>query len=152
MNITFNVAEGSGSILENFLMSAIEEARPAVNAAMGQRFYELVQGNIGVAGVDRPMAWAPLSPAYARKVGRTIATLHLTGDLRSAIMVGGAEGESIEVSVSDSDVPYATVHQTGGARMPKRPYFPIDDSGKILPYTASEVVAAASKALGEELS
>jgi hypothetical protein len=152
MNITFNVAAGALPALEGFLMEAIEQARPVVNAAMGQRFYELVQGNIGVAGVDRPMSWAPLSPAYARKVGRTIATLNLTGDLRSAIMVGGAEGESVTVSVSDSDVPYATIHQTGGVRMPKRPYFPIDDNGKILPYTASEVVAAASKALGEELN
>lgn len=138
--------------MTEFIAEAIEQARPAVNAAMGQRFYDLVQGNFGVAGVDRPMYWAPLSPAYARKVGRTYATLDLTGNLRSAIMIGGSEGESVTVSVSDSDVPYATVHQMGGVRMPKRPYFPVDDDGDVLPYTASEVVAAASKALGEELT
>jgi len=152
MNVTFNVAPGSDDLLGNFIAEAIAEARPAVNAAMGKRFYELVQGNFGIAGVDRPMHWAPLSPAYARKVGRTIATLDLTGNLRSAIMVGGTEGESVTVSVSDGMIPYASVHQTGGTRMPQRPYFPIDDDGEVMPYTASEVVAAASKALGEELN
>lgn len=151
MNVTFNVAPGSGDGLADFVEEMVREARPAVNAAMDQRFYDLVQGNFGIAGVDRPMAWAPLSPAYAKKVGREIATLDLTGALRSAIMVGGPEGESITVSVSDSSVPYATVHQNGSYRMPKRPYFPIDDQGKVLDYTASQVVEAAQKALQGEL-
>jgi phage gpG-like protein len=151
MNVTFTIASGSGNSLETFVTEAIMEARPAVHAAMGQRFYEMVQGNFGIAGVDRPMAWAPLSPDYARKVRREIATLDLTGRLRSAILVGGAYGESITVSVSDSSVPYATVHQTGGIRMPKRPYFPIDDRGEVLPYTASQVTEAAAKAMAEEL-
>lgn len=152
MRVQFNVSPGEDTRFADFLHDMIAEQRPAVNEAMGRRFYEMVQGNFGVAGVDRPMAWAPLSPAYAKKVGREIATLDLTGALRSAVMIGGFEGESVTVSVSDSDVPYATVHQNGSWRMPKRPYFPIDDTGKVLPYTESQVVEAAQKVFLEELS
>lgn len=151
MNVQFNISPGDDGRFAQFITDMVAEVRPKVNAAMGQRFYDLVQGNFGVAGVDRPMAWAPLSPAYAKKVGREIATLDLTGALRSAIMIGGSEGESVTVSVSDSSVPYATVHQNGSWRMPKRPYFPIDDTGKVMPYTAGQVTEAAQKVLTEEL-
>jgi len=151
VKVQFNLSPGDDSRFAQFITDMVSEVRPKVNAAMGQRFYELVQGNFGVAGVDRPMAWAPLSPAYAKKVGREIATLDLTGALRSAVMIGGSEGESVTVSVSDADVPYATVHQNGSWRMPKRPYFPIDDTGKVMPYTAGQVTEAAQKVLTEEL-
>src|SRR6478609_2754231 len=137
--------------MESSLEAALREARTPINFAMGQKMREMVWGNFGVAGVDRPMAWAPLSPAYAKKVGREYATLKLTGALKDAIAVGGAEGESITVSVSDADVPYSSVHQSGSRRMPKRPYFPIDDNGNVMPYTASQVTAAAQKAAEEEL-
>jgi phage gpG-like protein len=152
VNVQFNVNPGSDSAFAQFVVDSIEQARFEVNRAMGRRFYDLVQGNFGIAGVDRPMAWAPLSPAYAKQVGREIATLDLTGALRSAIMIGGYEGEGVTVSISNADVPYATIHQTGGVRMPKRPYFPIDDTGKVLDYTASQVTEAAQKALTEELN
>lgn len=150
MRIEFNVTAGSESALSNFVQEAIEESRPAINEAMGKRFYEVLQGNFGIAGVDRPMAWAPLSPAYAKKVGREIATLDLTGKLRGAITTT-VTPESAVVSVSNDDVPYATVHQTGGTRMPKRPYFPIDDRGEVLDYTAGEVTEAAARAMEREL-
>jgi len=149
MNITFNVVEADLLALGVGITASIEAVRPKVNEAMGQRFYELVQGNFGIAGVDRPMAWAPLSPAYAKSVGRQIATLDLTGALRSAIMVGGNMGQGITVSVSNSSVPYATIHQTGGLRMPARPYFPIDENGEVLPYTVSQIVEVVAKTLRE---
>lgn len=151
MNVTFHIPVTDLNQFAYGLEAAFEEIKPEVHRAMGKRFFDLVQGNFGIAGVDRPMHWAPLSPSYAKKVGREIATLDLTGALRSAILIGGAEGESITVSVSDSSVPYATVHQTGSIRMPKRPYFPIDDQGEVLPYTTSEVVQAATDALEREL-
>ena len=151
MNVQISIPVTDLNQFASGLESAFDELKPIVHEAMGKRFYALVQGNFGIAGVDRPMTWAPLSPAYARKVGREIATLHLSGALRDAIMIGGFEGESVTVSVSDSSVPYATVHQTGSARMPKRPYFPIDDNGEVMPYTAGEVKQAAQDALEREL-
>lgn len=151
MNVQFSISSSEASAMGAFLEEAVAQARPAVHAAMGQEFYEMVQGNFGIAGVDRPMAWAPLSHDYAKKVGREIATLDLSGALRSAIMISGHEGDGVTVEVSNSSVPYATIHQTGGRNMPKRPYFPIDDRGEVLPYTRSQVVEAASRALMKEL-
>lgn len=152
MNVSMTVNQRELDGMEGFLMEAFDSCRPALLDAMSARFIEVVHGNFGIAGVDRPNAWAPLSPAYARKVGREVATLRVTGALESAIKRGGFEGDSVTVSVSDSDVPYATVHQTGGTRMPKRPYFPIDDQGEVLDWTRGQVVEAAQDALGRELS
>lgn len=128
-------------------------ARPAVNEAMANAFYDVVMNNFGPFGLDRP-DWekSTLSPAYAKKVGRPIATLVLTGALKSAVQKGGSEGESVTVSVSNSSVPYATVHQLGSARMPARPYFPIERNGDVRPYTLDKVVEAAQQALWRALS
>lgn len=151
MRIELNINDRDLVSVQTGLEAAIEEVRPVVLEAMGDRTKELVLGNFGIAGADRPMAWAPLSPAYAKKVGREIATLKLSGALIDSIKQGGSEGESVTVSVSDSDIPYASVHQTGGRRMPKRPYFPIDDSGKVLDWSKSQIVEAAQNALEREL-
>lgn len=152
MRVELTISQREVDGMAGYLDEALAATRPAVLGAMGERFEQIVHGNFGIAGVDRPNAWAPLSPAYAKKVGREIATLRLTGALEAAIKRGGSEGESVTVSVSDSDVPYATVHQTGGVRMPKRPYFPIGDDGQVLDWTERQVVEAAADALGRELS
>lgn len=152
MSVQFNVDPATIQGFERETMQRFEAARPAALAAMGSRLHELVLANFGIAGVDRPADWAPLSPDYARKVGRQIATLHVSGALKDAVKVGGSEGDSITVSVSDSDVPYATVHQHGGGNnIPARPYFPVDESGEVMPYTAGEVRAAGVAALKEAL-
>jgi phage gpG-like protein len=150
MRVEVHIPASETDGLANFIEQSISRVRPAVNQAMAERFIELVHGNMGFAGADRPMAWAPLSPNYARKVGREVATLILTGALKDSIRSGGFEGDSVEVSVSDADVPYASIHQSGGTRMPKRPYFPIDDSGQVLPWSASQVAEAAQKAIEQE--
>lgn len=147
MKVTANIELGSLSAFESSFMQNMEALRPAAHAAMGQRFHEIVLGNFGIAGVDRPMSWAPLSPAYAKKVGREIATLFVSGRLKDSIMVGGANADSITVSVSNSSVPYATVHQNGGKNMPARPYFPIDENGQVMPWTESQIVEAAALAI-----
>lgn len=147
MKVTVDVPATELAGFRSGLEEMFEGVRPQVQAAMGQRFYEVVMGNFGVAGVDRPHSWAPLSPAYAARVGREIATLHVTGALKSAVMVGGSYGDSVTVEVNDSSVPYATAHQYGKGRMPARPYFPVDGDGNVMPYTVSQVVEAAEKAL-----
>lgn len=151
MKVEMSVSRQELTGLESFLAEAFDSCRPALLDAMSGRFLEVVHGNFGIAGVDRPNQWAPLSPAYAKKVGREIATLRLTGALEAAIVRGGFEGDSVTVSVSNSDVPYATVHQTGSTRMPKRPYFPIDDQGEVLDWTRGQVIESAQEALGREL-
>lgn len=152
MRIELTVSQSAVDGMAAHLDEVFHASRPALLDAMSAKFMQVVEWNFGIAGVDRPNAWAPLSPAYAKKVNREIATLRVTGALADAVKRGGTEGESVTVSVSDSDVPYATVHQTGGVRMPKRPYFPIGDDGQVLDWTERQVVEAAAEALGKELT
>ena len=121
--------------------------------AMAVAFEEIVLGNFGFLGIDRPDEWPPLSPAYAKKVNRTWATLQVDGTLRAAVKVDNSNLDFGKVSVSNSDVPYATVHQTGGGNnVPARPYFPMDANGVITDYTQNYVREAAIEALREELA
>lgn len=131
-------------------------AQPAVQGAMRDRFYEMVMSNFGVAGADRPWHWQPLSPAYAKKVGRDIATLYVSGALKDSVMKGG-EGSGTAgatVSMSDSSVPYATAHHRGVPEnrgsvrrgLPARRVFPLTSANNVMPYTREQVVEAARSA------
>lgn len=102
--------------------------------------------NFGASGVDRPWAWAPLSPAYAKKVGRSYATLVVTGALRNSVKK--TEGQDCAVvSMSDSDVPYATRHHRGSGNLPARRVFPLNEDGSPTAGVQEAVAAAAQKAV-----
>jgi phage gpG-like protein len=152
MNVRVEFTPESQAKFEAAIVLRLRSVKPTVLEAMRDRCYELVMGNFGTAGVDRPFSWPPLSYPYALKVKREIATLVVTGALKAAVQKGGTEGDSTTVSISNSSVPYATIHQTGGKNMPARPYFPINDDGEVLPYSASEINAAAQEALRRALS
>lgn len=126
----------------------MEDIEQPVTAAMGEKFFEVVRMNFGDFGVDRPIAWAPLSPKYAKRVGREHSTLFVSGRLAGAVKFSSNAGGST-VSISSSDVPYALAQQYGYAEsnLPARPYFPIDASGNILPYTEQLVIDAATAEL-----
>lgn len=129
------------------IWAEVQAVRPVVEDSMAKRFHELTLANFGIAGVDRPFHWPRLSSDYAKKVKREMATLHVTGTLKAAV-----KQEGNQVSVSDRDVPYATVHQYGGGNnIPARPYFPIDSDGDCMPYTYGQVVHAAQAKLAEVL-
>jgi phage gpG-like protein len=145
--------------MQGSVAQAIEKARPKVLKAMSDRCYAIIMANFGIAGPERPWAWEPLSYAYAQKVGRTFATLEVSGALKASVVQGGFEGESTTVSMSDSSVPYATAHHFGspsGNRkhpgLPARRVFPVDERGEVLDWTRSEVAEAARQALQEALS
>lgn len=143
MNINLKLNEQE--ITEQILAIA-KSVTPAVESSMAERFKEMTLSNFGIAGADRPLDWPRLSPRYARKVGREIATLVVSGRLKGAIHTEGNV-----VSVSNAQVPYAVIHQTGGKNMPARPYFPIRKDGTCMPYTLSEVTASAQKELDSKL-
>jgi phage gpG-like protein len=137
--------------LQNQIMAKIMRVRPRLLTAMRDRFYDITIANFGIMGPDRPRPWDFLTPGYAKKVGRPYATLEVSGRLKASIMKGGVDGESTTVSVSNSSVPYATIHQRGGGNIPARPYFPVDKSGKVMRWTQSEVTAAAQDELRRAL-
>lgn len=127
-------------------MSRAEAAKDPVQAAMGEMFLSITRSNIGDFGLDRPLDWPPLSPAYARKVKREHATLYVSGRLENAIKLEVSH-EAAKVSTSDDSVPYAIVHQFGGGNnIPARPYFPILNS-EVTPFTQQQIKEAAEAAL-----
>jgi len=158
MTLTINIPQGELDAMESQIVRRIQEARPDALRAMRDRFYDIVVNNFGIAGAERPWSWHELSPEYAEKVGRTYATLEVTGALKASLMKGGVEGESTTVSMSDADRPYATAHHDGSPKgnrkhpgLPGRRVFPIEEDGSIMPWTQGEVQQAALDALARAL-
>ena len=159
MTVTVQISEAALAAAGNSVQAMVRKVKPAVLKAMSDRAYAIIMANFGIAGPERPWAWEPLSYEYAKKMGRTYATLEVSGALKASIMQGGYEGDSTTIAMSDSAVPYATRHHHGvpeGNRkhpgLPGRRVFPIDEQGEVLAWTRSEVVDAARQALQEALS
>lgn len=124
----------------------ISNVAPAVENEMAGRYRQVVAANFGASGIDRPSPWPALSPGYAKKVGRSYATLLVGGALLQAVRVDGNK-----VSVSDAEVPYATSHQFGGSRAVARPYFPMNDDGSPTDYIKLQMNQVAQQALNRIL-
>lgn len=159
MKAELTITQASLDAMAVSLDKAIERARPAVLKAMSDRCYAIIMSNFGIAGPERPWAWEPLSYLYAQKVGRTFATLEVSGALRASVLQGGFEGPSTTISMENSSVPYVTAHHDGVPRgnrrhpgLPGRRVFPLDERGEVLDWTRSEVAEAARRALQEALS
>ena len=119
------------AMTRNIALEAAKVAHP-VEWAMAEMFQGCVLANFGPTGAFRPWSgWPPLSKAYAKKVGRTYATLEVTGRLKSNVMIDG-DGDHVKVVADDALVPYSTVHQYGGGNnIPQREYFPMYDDGNV---------------------
>ncbi len=154
MQIEIEIPQSELSRFEVQIMQRVEAIKPRVQGAMAARFAEIVLSNFGIAGADRPWHFERLTPEYAKKVGREIATLEVTGALKASLLTGGSEGESTRVSMSNSSVPYALAHHDGSPEgnrshpgLPARRVFPLDESDNVLPWTQSQVQEAAANEL-----
>lgn len=105
--------------------------RDAILRKLGAKLKFLTVQNFGFSGTNRSSTWSPLSPLYAKRVKRSVATLELSGDLFRSLRVSAPDGNSITVS---TDSPYAETHQKGYKHVPARPYFPILPDGSATPY------------------
>ena len=127
-----------------------------VQMAMGEQMRDIVMSNFGATGVDRPEPWPPLSDrsevgrAYIRKVGRSYATLYESGFMAGCVR-NTDELDGSKVSLSDSDVPYASKHHFGTHNMPQRRVFPIHRDGNMTDYSKEAVIDAAKQQLAESL-
>lgn len=154
MKITLQITQQQIDALGDHLEKRIEEARLAAQEAGANAIYDMIQSNIGGEhGEHRPAPWPPLSPAYAKKVGRTYATLRVSGLLQSMIKVTHLHDASV-VSIDNADVPYALAHQFGAGNLPARPYFPLMAGGDLEAHSDYENSAywAARNAFQEALA
>jgi phage gpG-like protein len=144
MNIEATIDEASLKSATDGVTRDFEKLQVPVQNAMAEKFFQIVRLNFGNFGIDRPIEWPPLSPAYAKKVGREHATLFVSGALEAAVKTDSSP-ESSRVYVSDSDVSYATSHQWGvpSRNLPARPFFPVDAQGDVTPFTFQEVQQSA---------
>lgn len=138
MNIRYSLDEKK---FANDLSEIFEEVKTPVEKAMAVRFEDAVRANFGFIGFERPNEWADLSPEYARRVGRTVATLEVTGAMKAQL-----RSEENVVKITNDVVTYATFHESGTSKMPKRALFPMED-GECMPKTLELVMNAAQNEL-----
>ena len=131
--------------LERDLTGIFEGVKEPTQDAMALAFESCVRGNFGFIGFERPNEWPLLSPAYAKRVGRTVATLELTG-----AMIGQLRAEGNVVRLTDDSVPYALKHEEARG-VPRRSVFPMVD-GECLPRTYATVQEAAQEELNTLLA
>lgn len=154
MSYELTISASSMTQFENKLATRLEEVKQPVQAAMAEKYFEIVRLNFGQFGVDRPIEWAPLSDqsaigrAYIKKVGRTYATLFVTGKLESSVSFEANE-ERGRVFVDNSICDYAVENQYGNPsrHLPPRPFFPIDANGETTNFTQEKVTEAAAEQL-----
>ena len=154
MTIRLNITEAELTSFTKEIRQKVEDARPKVQADMALKFQECVLDNFGESGPFRTIPWVKLSPAYAKKVGRTYATLEVSGALKSNVLLS-ADGspDHMAVEADNAMIPYSTVHQYGGGNnIPARPYFPITEDGEVIESVNMIVTDAARLALQEALT
>jgi hypothetical protein len=137
MKASFKFNEGK---LVRDVSAIFDEVKEPTQNAMAQTFEFCVMRNFGFTGFERPNEWPLLSPAYAKRVGRTVATLELTGAMEAELKTEGNV-----VSLSDETVKYALKHENA-IGVPRRSVFPMVD-GECLPRTYTAVLDAAQEEL-----
>lgn len=138
--------------MQGFASFLTRNERDAILRKVGAKLKYLTVQNFGYAGTDRPSQWSLLSPRYAKRVKRSVATLELSGELLRSLRVSPPDGNSITVY---TDNEYAEVHQKGSRHIPARPFFPINSDGsatartqRILETTAALEMQAQMRRVG----
>ncbi len=136
------------------LLQKLEALKPPVQAAMAQALYDIVINNFGATGVDRPWPWKELrNKEYARKMGRSFATLFVTGKLRDTVEQDNSNPEFSTVSMGNTDkVSYALAHHFGAGLLAARRVFPIQENGELTWFSREHITDEATRTLREALA
>lgn len=153
MNITLQVEAASLNSARVAIASRVESVRLPVHQSMAAMFYAVVLSNFGPTGFDRPWEWAPLSESYAKRVGRTFATLYVTGALRSTIAATADENAGLVSMGKTGQVPYSLAHHYGNpaGNLPARRVFPLQLDGTVTDTTKMLVLQEAITKVREML-
>lgn len=151
MNLSFQVNEMTLHALSLRLNTTLSDLKHQLQRAMAKRLLWCVHQNFGGAERFVTKPYPPLSEKYAERVGRSFATLYVTGALKNSVQIF-EQGEEVSVGL-DGSVPYDLVHQYGGGNnIPARPYFPLDENDDVLPEVQDLVMEAAQEELERMLS
>jgi len=150
MNVELNI---DSAAFEQSVMAEFARVKVSCQFKMAEAFQDMAIKNLGDATgeQDRPIKWDGLKEKYAKRIGRSHATLYL--DPAEAAIVRAESGklmESIVISqnnadaaVVSSDCEYAVTHQDGdiSRNIPARPFFPIIN-GEVTSYTTAKCLEA----------
>lgn len=164
MNLTLDISSSDLASLESSVLTRVEALRQPVQSAMADAVYGIVEANFGSQGFMRPWDWQPLSQKYARKVGRTFATLFVTGALKSTLRKDSNSPDAATVTMGNNGlVNYALAHhhgnpgnfgttQPGSGELPARRVFPLDEADHVTEEATGMVREAAIAAVRRELA
>jgi phage gpG-like protein len=151
ISITLPDLQATTAQVEKALGEGMWKLRSNVHLDLGYALLDVVYSNFGATGMARPIPWPMLSPAYAKKVGRTYATLEVTGALKGSLGVDNSNFDFVRVFATDA-TPYSTVHQYGGGNnIPARPYFPMDSDNELTPQAMDILRDAAERSVANHL-
>ena len=163
MTYTLSIDPQDLAKFESSIRAKLEAARQPVQAAMAGVMETIVLNNFGSTDFMRPWEWQPLSPAYAKKVGRPFATLLVTGALKSTVRKNDTDPEGASVTMSNTgDVPYVMAHhngypgnfgwtEQGSGELPARRVFPMEPYADTVIPEAVDLVTQAAVAKIKEL-
>lgn len=108
--------------VEAAFRSHLDAQMHRLHAEIGQEVLTITKENFN-STVGRPIEWAPLSPKYAKRVGRSHATLYVSGRLFAGFQMTAGH----DSAVISNDVIHAAAHQYGvsARNLPARPFVPI---------------------------
>ena len=149
MNVTVTIDE------PGFLQSikeCFQQVKVPCQTAMAEAFRDVVYANLGDDGQQDKPVWDLLSKPYAKRVGRTEATLRLTpeeakrvkGDPNLLYDSTGINVTNPEFATVYNNCKYAEVHQE------TRRFFPVIGD-EVTPITKDICVAACERVLEERL-
>lgn len=143
--MTFELTIDTNDLAEIFYLP--QEKVNAIQNAGAAELLETVRSNFGQEGVDRPEPWGSLTDRYAKRVGRSYATLYLDGEEASKLnQVSGLLFDSNQLSTSEenggqyamvfNDCVYAEKQQS------QYPFFPFTPDGEVTSDSYNRVIAA----------
>ena len=113
--------------LQGIMRSINSNGRRNVLLSAGREFLRITKNNFGAAGKYRDKQWPQLSPAYAKKVGHSNATLVGTGKLRDSIRMNAPRSNYVEIYTTNK---YAAAIAFGNKKrnLPGRQWAPMQFS------------------------
>ena len=101
-----------------------QQGRRKLLLSAGQEFLRQIRSNLSTNTKYKEKQWPPLSPKYAKRVGRSQATLKQSGALYRSIQMNSPRKNWVEIYTKS---PYAATHFMGDKRrnIPQRNFFPM---------------------------
>jgi phage gpG-like protein len=111
--------------LQGILRAFGNQGRRRLLIGAGNELVRQIKSNFGQpSGKYKEQNWPPLSKAYAKRVGRSHATLKVSGALQNSIKMNAPRSSYIEIYTKS---PYAAAHLFGSKKqhIPKRNWMPV---------------------------